>query len=148
SEVYVAIYDELCTIADEHDLISMHFEAARKSVLITPRSIRRRRQPQAVGNRHVVSHPLGGLPVPLTHAEVEPLQRRFARQVAGRMSLLVGGAEGERHARLTRDTANRELADRFISARGFVDASGAEARLGEFREVEQIRPAQRVVTLL
>src|SRR5256885_6712423 len=36
-----------------------------------------------------------------------------------------------RSARLTRDTANRELADRFISARGLVDASGAEARLGD-----------------
>src|SRR5207253_427746 len=105
-------------------------------------------QPQVEGHSDIVPELVGGLPVALADAEVEPPERRLAAHVSHGDAVLGGVAEREGHAHVTRHASERQLADGLIAARRLRELRGRVTRLRELRHREQVRAAQGVVALL
>src|SRR5437660_1562211 len=72
-------------------------------------------EPQREGHSDIVPELVGGLPVALADAEVEPPERRLAAHVPHGDAVLGGVAEREGHAHVTRHASERELADGLVA---------------------------------
>src|SRR5205807_6023501 len=99
-------------------------------------------EPQREGHSDIVPELVGGLPVALADAEVEPPERRLAAHVPHGDAVLGGVAEREGHAHVTRHASERELADGLVAGRRLRELRGRVVRLRELRHREQVRAAQ------
>src|SRR4051812_17124105 len=97
-----------------------------------------------ISELHGVADGIGGLPLALADAIVEPLDGDRARELeAGARRL-----DRERDAQLLRDVADRELADRLHAVRALDERARRIGRVRVFLRIEQVRRGERRVAVL